>query len=246
LVADWPPAETAFAQAFRDLAALEMAMTEHTPDLGALARLARRVYDSMSRGRFAYGAGVAAVALARAGQSAPSVPTWLAIESPAWALWEWAQAIDRDDAMRLRAASGRLMASALPYEAALALRDAGDLHEAYRLLRALGATSAREQVAGRLRADGRPIPRGPRLTSGCLSLTDMERAVCRLVVGGATNEAAAAALGIGPSTVRAHLTRIYEKTGRQGRTALAAWWAAQEMSQAVVPAGSPSVHHRPE
>jgi DNA-binding NarL/FixJ family response regulator len=52
--------------------------------------------------------------------------------------------------------------------------------------------------------------------------------------GGATNEAAATALCIGSSTVRAHLSRIYEKTGRWGRTALAAWWAEQELARELV------------
>jgi len=52
--------------------------------------------------------------------------------------------------------------------------------------------------------------------------------VCRLVAGGATNAAVASALGIGVRTVEAYLSRIYEKSGQQGRTALARWWAVRE------------------
>jgi DNA-binding CsgD family transcriptional regulator len=106
-----------------------------------------------------------------------------------------------------------------PYESALALRDAGDLQWAYRALRALGATRAREAVAWRLRAADQPIPRGPGASAGSPPLTDTERAVCRLVAGGATNAAVATELNIGVRTVGAHLSRIYEKTGRRGRAA---------------------------
>jgi len=123
----------------------------------------------------------------------------------------------------LRAVAARFEEMLCPYEAALALRDAGDLLQSYRALRALGATPAREQVARRLRAAGQSIPRGPRAGAEP-ELTDTERALCRLLANGATNEAIAAELNIGVRTVETHLSRIYEKTGQRGRVALAVWW----------------------
>jgi DNA-binding CsgD family transcriptional regulator len=74
-----------------------------------------------------------------------------------------------------------------------------------------------------LRAAGQPIPRGPRAGAEP-ELTDTERAICRLVAGGATNEAVAAELDISTRTVEAYLTRVYEKTGQRGRVALTVWW----------------------
>jgi DNA-binding CsgD family transcriptional regulator len=149
--------------------------------------------------------------------------------------WEWAGGITRGDVEALRAVAARLGEMQCPYEAALARRDAGDLHEAYRALRTLGATTAREQVAALLRAANEPIPRGPRVGGDRTSLTDTERAVCRLVTGGATNAAVAETLGIGVRTVEAHLSRIYQKTGRQGRTALASWSLEQEHDGSATP-----------
>jgi DNA-binding CsgD family transcriptional regulator len=168
------------------------------------------------------------VALARAGAPALPRPEWLVAGSPLGVFWDWAQGIAAQDAGLLRTVAGRLEAMACPYESALALRDANDLTAAYRRLRALGATSAREQVARLLRAADQPIPRGPRSGTDAPALTDTERAVCRLVTGGATNESAANELRIGVRTVEAHLSRIYQKTGQRGRTLLARWWAERE------------------
>jgi DNA-binding CsgD family transcriptional regulator len=119
-----------------------------------------------------------------------------------------------------------------PYEAAVALRDAGELQAAYRAFRALGANRAREETAGLLRAAAQPIPRGPRHTA-TPRLSDTERSICRMVADGATNAAIAATLNIGERTVETHIGRIYEKIGRRGRAALATWWAEQERQGAL-------------
>jgi len=139
-----------------------------------------------------------------------------------------AAAVVPGHAATLRAVATRLQAIACPYEAALALADAGDLDPAYRMLRAYGATTARAQVAARMRTAGRPIPRRARIPIEGGGLTETERSVCRLVAAGATNHAIAIQLNIGPRTVEWHLTRIYQRTGRRGRTALATWWTQQE------------------
>jgi len=182
------------------------------------------VYARAAGRRFARAAGGAAVALAWAGSDAPSRPDWLVPASPLGVFWDWAGGIAARDAQALRAVAACFQEMHCPYEAALALRDAGDLQDAYRTLRALGATPAREEMARLLRAAGLPIPRGPRAGAGSAALTDTERVICRLVVEGGTNAAIAAELSIGVRTVEAHLGRIYQKTGRQGRVALATWW----------------------
>src|SRR5438874_318942 len=83
----------------------------------------------------------------RAGRGAPPTPWWLVEAVPLRVLWEWADGIARQDARLLRAVAQRLQAMTCPYEAALALRDAGDLRAAYQALRVLGAVPAREQLA---------------------------------------------------------------------------------------------------
>ncbi len=52
-------------------------------------------------------------------------------------------------------------------------------------------------------------------------LTPQELRVAMLVVEGATNREAAAALFMSPKTVEVHLTRIYRKLGVRSRTQLA-------------------------
>jgi DNA-binding CsgD family transcriptional regulator len=186
------------------------------------------LYARAAGRRFARLAGMAALALARGGAPMPPRPDWLVADAPLGVFWTWADALERRDGAALRGVAATLTAMDCPYEAALALRDAGELQEAYRALRALGATPARERLARMIQATGGSIPRGPRGSGGPGALTDTERAVGRLVAGGATSAAVAAALGMGVRTVDAHLSRIYEKTGRRGRVALAAWWAEFE------------------
>ena len=210
---------------FAHLALLDLAHLELDSSVGsAETRAPADIYARAEGRRFARVAGTAAVALARAGEAVPPRPVWLAAASPLGVFWEWTEGIAARHPARLRAVAARLEEMRCPYEAALALRDAGDLHAAYRALRTLGAARAREHVAGLLRAAGRPIPRGPRVGGAAASLTDTERAVCRLVAEGATNDGIALELNMSVRTVEAYLSRMYENTGQRGRVALAIWW----------------------
>jgi DNA-binding CsgD family transcriptional regulator len=203
---------------------LELAELEGAP---ALAERTLALYREADDRQHARVAGAAAVALARAGCAAPVVPGWLVEASPLRLLWGWAGAIERRDAGALRGVADRLAEMSCPYEAALALRDAGELGEAYRALRALGAGALRTRVAEQLRLTNQRIPRRTRSAQAAGGLTETERQVCRLVVTGATNKAIAAALTVSERTVETHLTHIYEKTGYRGRAALIAWWGRQ-------------------
>ncbi|MGI8552463.1 MAG: response regulator transcription factor [Dehalococcoidia bacterium] len=208
-------------RALQGLARLELALLEDDP---ALAELARRLYERTEPRRYARAAGFAAVGLASAGQSAPPVPAWLAESSPPHVFWDWALGIADSDTRLLREVSQRLSAMMLPYEAALALRDAGDLNPAYRAFSELGAVTARQQTAARLRASDQRVPRHTHAALQRGGLTDTEREVTAQLAVGSTNEAIADRLGISVRTVEAHLTHIYQKIGRRGRVALAAWW----------------------
>jgi len=218
------PSESPGAFAYVALVDLARLDGEWSADKDGTATPPAKVYARAEGRRFARLAGMAAVALAWAGREAPARPSWLVAASPLGVFWDWAGGIAARDAPALRAVATRFEEMSCPYEAALARRDAGDLQEAYRALRTLGATRAREAVAKLLRAAGQPIPRGSRAGADSPNLTDTERAICRLVVEGATNAAIAAALSMGVRTVEAHLSHIYQKTGRQGRVALAGWW----------------------
>lgn len=223
LAAIAPPA--AFQQrAMFDLARLEVALL--TGDAG-LGELAQPMYAASNRRRYVRVAGMAAVGLAVSGRGAPPIPDWLVSGSPARSLWQWAEGIARQDAGLLREVAACLDRMHCPYEAALARRDAGDLDDAYRSLRALGVTAARQQTAERMRAANRRIPRRTRAQTTAGGLTETETSVCRLVASGASNGQIAAALVISVRTVETHLTRIYQKTGCRGRAALALWWAEQ-------------------
>lgn len=222
LAAVMPPAD--FQQrAMRDLARLEVALVTNDPELGELAQ---QMYAAAILRQDVRAAGMAAVGLAVSGRGAPPLPAWLVEAAPARALWQWADGIARQDASLLREVAGRLERLHCPYEAALASRDAGDLDHAYRSLRALGATTARQQTAEMMRAASRRIPRRTRAQTAAGGLTETETSVCRRVATGETNEQIAAALVISARTVETHLTRIYQKTGCRGRAALATWWAA--------------------
>jgi DNA-binding CsgD family transcriptional regulator len=213
------------AVAFAQLAALEVAALTDAPELGELAQ---RVYGTTVRRRYARVAGVAAVALVRSGRGLATAPRWLVADVPLRVYWDWAAALNRHDSARLRQAAVRLAALDCPFEAALALADAGDLDGAYRGLRSLGATHARSVVAEGLRASGQPIPRRGRAEAAPGGLTETEQTVCRLVAAGQSNDQIAAALGISVRTVTTHLTRIYQKLGHSNRTTLALWWAQQD------------------
>jgi DNA-binding CsgD family transcriptional regulator len=212
------------SRAIADLVRLELAMLQPAPDLGELAAA---VYATTEPRRYARVAGVAAVALARSGRGAPAIPAWLVPDAPLRVMWDWAGGIARRDPGLLREVSGRLARIECPYEAALALRDAGELGGAFRALASIGATTARQQTAERLRAAGQPVPRRTRAALESDGLTATEREVVRRVADGARNEEVAAALGVSVRTVESHLARIYQKTSRRGRVALANWWRAR-------------------
>jgi len=131
---------------------------------------------------------------------------------------------------RLQDVATRLGDLSCPYEAALALADAGELLEAYHRLRDLGAGVERPRLAERLRGAGVSIPRRTRAQAERDPLTPTERRVGELATAGASNVAIAQELVISVRTVETHLTHIYTKTGARDRMALAAWWRNQPAS----------------
>jgi DNA-binding CsgD family transcriptional regulator len=230
LLRAWPEPDTAHARVFHNLVALELATANGTADD---ATSLRDVYDAMSHHQFAYAAGTATVAVARLDSWAPPAPAWLASTSPMRVFWHWAAGIVTNDSALIRAAAEQLERLAMPYEAALALADAGDVGDAYRAFGEIGAGEARRRLAGRLRAAGRPVPRRTRAEVERDGLTHAERAVVRLVAGGASNEQVAEQLGISVRTVHSHLGRIYRRTGQRGRVALATWWTEHQRQGAA-------------
>lgn len=223
LLAAASPIEAFRGNALLQLARLERAMLD-APDLGELAQ---RTYAVMNRRRCARVAAIAALGLVRSGRGAVPAPAWLVADAPLRVFWRWAKAIEDQAAPALREAAQTLESMGCPYEAALARRDAGDLGDAYRSLNAIGATTLRQQVAEQLRTVGRPVPRRTRAAIARDGLTVTEREVCAMVAAGARNDTVAEQLGVSVRTVEAHLTRIYQKTSRRGRVALALWWREQ-------------------
>lgn len=66
---------------------------------------------------------------------------------------------------------------------------------------------------------------GATLADGETALTGREGEIVRLLREGLTNKQIARELGIGPSTVKTHLERIFAKLGVSGRTQAALWAA---------------------
>jgi DNA-binding CsgD family transcriptional regulator len=93
--------------------------------------------------------------------------------------------------------------------------------------RAQGAVRWADRAAAELRASGLAAAT-PSAGNGALNgtggdgLTEREREVCALVIGGASNAQVAAALFISPRTVEHHLHSIYRKVGVRSRAQLAA------------------------
>jgi DNA-binding CsgD family transcriptional regulator len=110
-----------------------------------------------------------------------------------------------------------------PYEAALALTQAGDepsLRRAHDTLRELGAPAAAAVVGRRLRARGvRGLPRGPRPSTrrNGAQLTAREVDVLRLLAEGLRNAAIAERLFVSPRTVDYHVSAILRKLGSRTR-----------------------------
>ena len=82
------------------------------------------------------------------------------------------------------------------------------------------------RAARALLADGRARSAGP-------SLSDRETEVLRLLTEGLANRQIGRKLGISERTVKAHLTRVFEKLGVQDRTQAALWAQRHGFGQPV-------------
>jgi DNA-binding CsgD family transcriptional regulator/tetratricopeptide (TPR) repeat protein len=115
-----------------------------------------------------------------------------------------------------------------PYEAALALRDAGDeaaLRQALKIFQDLGASAAAQLTRHTMRALGiRSIPAGPRAAtrSDPLGLTRREHEVLELICARHSNAEIAAKLFISAKTVDHHVSAVLAKLGTPTREAAAA------------------------
>ena len=115
-----------------------------------------------------------------------------------------------------------------PYEAALALYDAGDeaaLRQALKIFTGLGAPAAAQLTRHKMRALGvRSIPAGPRTAtrSDPLGLTRREREVLDLISAGHSNAEIAAKLFLSAKTVDHHVSAVLAKLGTPTREAAAA------------------------
>lgn len=116
-----------------------------------------------------------------------------------------------------------------PYEAALALADAGDrdgLLAAFSRLRELGAHGAARAIGRRLEQLGvRGLPRGPRSAAreNAAGLTAREAEVLELVSQGLRNAEISERLVVSPKTVDHHVSAILRKLNVPSRTAAAHW-----------------------
>ena len=129
---------------------------------------------------------------------------------------------DGEEASRLWASLG------CPYEAALALYDAGreaTLRQALKTFTDLGAPAAAQLTRHKMRALGiRSIPAGPRTATRAdpLGLTPREREVLDLIRAGHTNAEIAAKLFLSAKTVDHHVSAVLAKLGTPTRKAAAA------------------------
>jgi RNA polymerase sigma factor (sigma-70 family) len=116
--------------------------------------------------------------------------------------------------------------------AAEALAELGDRDDAARLLEEelaqpdTGSPWLRKQAQvlydrlGSAGTDARPIMRPSAVTAELHTLSRAEHRVAQLAQEGLTNREIAEQLGVTPSTVEQHLTRIYRKLGLRGRAGL--------------------------
>jgi DNA-binding CsgD family transcriptional regulator/tetratricopeptide (TPR) repeat protein len=123
-----------------------------------------------------------------------------------------------------------------PYETACALVETGDpsaLTEAFETFDGLGAEPAAALVAGRLRALGERVPRGPRTSTRDhpAGLTAREDEILALVADGMTNAEIASALFISEKTVEHHVSRVLMKLDAPTRREAAR--AAQRLGLAL-------------
>jgi DNA-binding CsgD family transcriptional regulator len=114
-----------------------------------------------------------------------------------------------------------------PYEAALALLDAGDegsLREALTRLEGLGASAAADRARRMLRGLGaRSVPAGPRAATRAhpFGLTRREQEVLALLSEGLPDREISQRLFISERTVHHHVSAVLSKIGVSSRTAAA-------------------------
>jgi DNA-binding CsgD family transcriptional regulator len=128
-----------------------------------------------------------------------------------------------------------------PYEAALALYDAGDeaaLRQALELFTGLAAPAAAQLTRHKMRALGiRSIPAGPRTATRAdpLGLTSREREVLELICAGHSNAEIAAKLALSTRTVDHHVSAVLAKLGAPTRGAATAHAARLGLTGAAEP-----------
>ena len=126
-----------------------------------------------------------------------------------------------------------------PYEAALALFDAGDevaLRQALKIFTRLGAPAAAQLTRHKMRAIGiRSIPAGPRTATRAdpAGLTRREHEVLELICAGHTNAEIAAKLFISAKTVDHHVSAVLAKLGTPTRKAAAAYATQLKLARAA-------------
>jgi DNA-binding NarL/FixJ family response regulator len=136
---------------------------------------------------------------------------------------------DPEPAVRAQEAAEALGAGLLAAEALTVAGQVGDraaLSAAHAAWSRIGAPGKARAVAAAMSAAGLPVPiahyrAGQAPPADPDALTARERALCRLVHEGRTNQQIARALHISVKTVEAYLTRVYRKTKCSSRVELA-------------------------
>jgi len=110
-----------------------------------------------------------------------------------------------------------------PFWQALALTEsdrAAEVRDGVEMLRSLGASATMQAVLRDLRAQGKPAPRGPRLTSRTnpAGLTDREFEVLALLATGLSNAEIAAKLYWTEKTAGHHVSAVLRKLGEPTRS----------------------------
>ncbi|EQD82047.1 regulatory LuxR family protein [Saccharopolyspora erythraea NRRL 2338] len=133
--------------------------------------------------------------------------------------------------------SARVLARAAAMEdAAVALSDSGDHHEAVNLLEEASAIyvdigaqydAVRVRKSSQRVGSRRSSRRGNRELGGWDSITDSELRVVQMVAQGLTNKQAAKRLFLSPYTVDSHLRHVFAKLGINSRVELARQVAAR-------------------
>ena len=129
-------------------------------------------------------------------------------------------------ALEVAEAAGAGMLAAEALTAAGQVGDLAALPAAHAAWSRFGAPGKARAVAAAMRAAGLPAPlahyrAGQSPAADPAALTARERALCRLVHEGRTNQQIARAQHISVKTVEAYLTRVYRKTGFSSRVELA-------------------------